>query len=675
MAITSRYVQLSNWALLEYVYESEAITTTLAKTWLIENKYINTNVFLNGNESLMVTENVLDTTSNNMTNMNIWSYNNVDAAIPIINNDSNLILSQTALGAPDVQYDTVKIHLIAGFNFDLLDGFILKISVEEKSGRFVDLTNYTFLKGQDKHINFNSSPIILGDRIYDRYVDVKIPSLKWIQETAADANSFSKIYTSDSFGFVYNPLINATLFEIKKSKNIAGGNVEFETSNEYPVSFLPQDTYSSFTAVIEEPTNADYFELYGLWEGQFMEDYIADLNSVGGNWSLIHSYTINEQIGPDIIKTADVTQFQNDNFDQPLLVRPVILNSAIAFSFSIDYTLRLYNSNDGTQIIRKSSITSYEPKKYGKQLEKINVNREFTPTKIYNKIAGSGDINLSSDLFQQNLLGSQPQLVEKYIPTYYSHDSISVSVKENEAGNFGSVIYGQSKAWILLNEFDNILRFKLYEKDNAGATQELELPGTSDIKIAFTLKDENKVYISRNTETSLDITSGEIEFKIPSKTAKSILSNSNKSFYIISSTIGSNETVLYQGWYDSIENSASVNAALIGADDADITSKLDHLNELRKKTEVEERRLVELRNTSITVKPSKPKLNLNRKTQVNTSKIMAGYIDTLNNDDGAIIREIPGVTLDLSSDIVTDVTPEDYVPPYTAGGFHPDIDP
>jgi tetratricopeptide (TPR) repeat protein len=55
---------------------------------------------------------------------------------------------------------------------------------------------------------------------------------------------------------------------------------------------------------------------------------------------------------------------QTSNYDDPILFRPIILNSANAVSFSIDYTLRIYNRSDGTQIIKKARITSFDVKKY-----------------------------------------------------------------------------------------------------------------------------------------------------------------------------------------------------------------------------------------------------------------------------------------------------------------------
>jgi hypothetical protein len=60
MPSTSTYVQLSNYALVEYVYESEIITTTSARTLRLRNGYTSQYQFLNSSTAVNITGNVLD---------------------------------------------------------------------------------------------------------------------------------------------------------------------------------------------------------------------------------------------------------------------------------------------------------------------------------------------------------------------------------------------------------------------------------------------------------------------------------------------------------------------------------------------------------------------------------------------------------------------------------------
>ena len=85
---------------------------------------------------------------------------------------------------------------------------------------------------------------------------------------------------------------------------------------------------------------------------------------------------------------------QTNDFDNPILFRPIIMNSAIAASFSINYVLRLYNRADNTQIIKNAKITSFDVNKYGKRLMKINLGTVPTVANVYNKIAANDGSNI-----------------------------------------------------------------------------------------------------------------------------------------------------------------------------------------------------------------------------------------------------------------------------------------
>ena len=101
-----------------------------------------------------------------------------------------------------------------------------------------------------------------------------------------------------------------------------------------------------------------------------------NLNSAGGDNIIINDIDIYEQQSTNFIKTFSFTQIQSSGFDKPLEFRPLLKYADSDVSFSIDYTLRILNQNNGFQIVKKASTTSYNVKK---SAEKFKILFHFPP--------------------------------------------------------------------------------------------------------------------------------------------------------------------------------------------------------------------------------------------------------------------------------------------------------
>ena len=117
-------------------------------------------------------------------NFSRWAYLSLNSAVPIINTDTNLILEDltASITASTIVYDKMRIHLLSGYDFGNLEGFILDVQWKEwsqysSSSVTMHPASYVYLKSELEKINFSTSPLFLGDRLYDRYIDVLIPSL------------------------------------------------------------------------------------------------------------------------------------------------------------------------------------------------------------------------------------------------------------------------------------------------------------------------------------------------------------------------------------------------------------------------------------------------------------------------------------------------------------------
>jgi len=571
MAGTSAYIQISQYALLEYQYTSELIPLTTspgsAGALRMENKYMGTYQFLNTSQSVDITGNVLDRSAGRKgNNTNRWSYFDIDTAVPVYQTNSNFVLTtQTGnLSSLSGRYDLVRLHILSGFDFPGLDGLILQVqwkqwSLNSSEGNTLfDACNQVYLKGQEQ-INFNATPLFLGDRLYDRYIDVKIPALYdvnqdfWNSPTAANTIGFN--YTFNNVGFLQNSQVLFNLYEIDSSETL-NGNLELITGNSFKAAVNPADNYSQLGLVIQENAENDYIEYYPTWNGSFLETYINDLNSVGGDWVVINQLDVYEQVGTSSLRTANMTMLQDTNFDQPSIYRPVILNSSLAFSYTIDYTMRFFNRVDNSEIIRKSSYTSTDVKKYGRQLDKINVLQGFAPVKVYNKIVQMQQ----SDTEKLSGLTIPKQVITQKIvtPVFYEFNNVSVDSTTELSAVLGETVYPQGTNTIYLSKFDNLVKFKIFTL-SADKKQNVSLDMTSfigNVVLSFNTIDNNRLSVPAYIDINLaDPSMGEVSFRIDSSTSIKILSSPQKEYFIVNQT--NPETVIYSGKFDSIENRIS----------------------------------------------------------------------------------------------------------------------
>jgi hypothetical protein len=561
---TSAYIQVSRYALLEYQYNSELIPVSAspgsAGAIRLENKYLNTYQFLNNNQSVNLTGNVLDRSAARMGDVtNKWAYFDIDTAVPIYLTNSNFVVTdQTAnLVSLAGRYDNARLHILSGFDFPGLDGVILQIQWKEwkldsaVGNRVFDACNHVYLRDQPQ-IQFNTTPLFLGDRLYDRYIEVKVPSLYdvnqdfWNSPTATNTIGYN--YTFNNVGFLQNSQIYANLYEIDSSE-VLNGNLYLYTGNSYKTAFNPADNYSQLGLVIQENSEYDYIEYYPTWNGAFLETYINDLNSVGGDWVVINQIELYEQVGTGLRKTANMTMLQDSNFDQPGIYRPVILNSSIAFSYTIDYTMRFFNRVNNTEIIRKSSYTSTDVKKYGKQLDKINVLQGFTPVKAYNRI-----VKMEQDQAEKFLDSPKEVITQKIVtPVYYDKNMISVDSTSNLSATLGESVWPQGTNTIFLSAFDNMIKFKLFTK-SVDKNQNVSLDLSSfinNVAISFDTTDTNRLYIPAYIDINLaNPAMGEVAFKIDPDSAVKILASTSKNYFIVNRT--NPETIIYTGKFRDI---------------------------------------------------------------------------------------------------------------------------
>jgi sRNA-binding regulator protein Hfq len=443
---SSRFLQISDQILVEYIYTDQASPDVFpTDTYPIELMADghNKGMYLFNTEAV-ATEmgNYRDISAASVKeNDTEYAYLNTDVGVPYNDYDPELTdsvnLLQTFLPILDVEYDKVKIHFIAGFNFEgQYDGIIFDIQAIRRDSVYINMASINFLR-TDTPV-FNPDPLLLADKLYASYIEFRVPSLYWMLNTfnVNDPNCLGYKFTEGQ-GFLSSTPINIKARGIYLTTNENGYDIySVKDINEAKIN--SRDIYDNFYAEVKEADDGDYFELSGQVVGSTFENFIATLNSTGGNYVVFHQITVSEQIGLSFVMTSEQMFTQTANFDEAVLFRPIILNSAIAVSFAINYTLRLYNKNDNTQIIKKARLVSNDPKKYGKRIMKINLGTVPTIAKVYNELPNDTGSQIVISNSSTNDADTSNKITEKlvvrtrYVTSFQDRRNIKASISPTQ---------------------------------------------------------------------------------------------------------------------------------------------------------------------------------------------------------------------------------------------------
>jgi len=390
---SSRFIQISEQILIEYVYTSQATPTTFnTATYPIElMRDANTKgtYFFNTDTVSATMGNYRDISAVS-NNANKTQYVSLDTDIGVPYNDfspeltDSANLLQTFSPQLDVAYDKIRIHFISGFSFEGYDGIVFEALAPRRDGVMLNLASINFLKLDTP--TFNPEPLLIADKLYATYIEWRVPALFFMNNLfdAADPNGVAYKITEGK-GFLGTPAITLK----------ASGIFQTITENAYSfyemqeinsVSILNRDIYDNLYAEVKQSDAGDYFELSGQVTGSTFSNFIAQLNSSGGNYVVFHEISVTEQVGQVFSQTSFQVISQDSLYDDPVLFRPIIKNANSAVSFSISYVLRLYNRADATQIIKNAKLTSFEAQKYGPQMVQINLGVVPTVANVYNQI-------------------------------------------------------------------------------------------------------------------------------------------------------------------------------------------------------------------------------------------------------------------------------------------------
>ena len=328
--------RLSNELLLEYNYTNEVKTLVESPIYILNNSNNNSNYFLNDDTQELITKNVRDQSAV-IISTGEYAFLNVDLPIPYNDFDSTLTntnnLSQTITNG-SLTYDTIKIHILSGYNFEFSEGFILEAKFIDPFNKQHYLLSFVFDKSSSI-FDINPVPVRAEERVYNRFIEIKIPSLKNIIDSFSlnsnDNQNLANVLT-DQKGITYQQNLNFNYININKVED-RGGYRYYKVTPENELSIPLEPSFGNLVANIEESSNGDFYQLSAKYDGESVENLLLELNSGSdADWILLHGIDIIEQIvDTGFVLTQSMNLTQVENFEQPIYFRPIILNSEWLF--------------------------------------------------------------------------------------------------------------------------------------------------------------------------------------------------------------------------------------------------------------------------------------------------------------------------------------------------------
>lgn len=570
---TSKFVQLTPYLVMEYMYadqpnpETYFVNTGFPAVGF--NKLVN-GVFedengqpsndiqiMNLDQDQSVTQN---TRNNSVVRTNQNTFVTLDPSLIVPYNDFNSNLTDTAnlqITFPSniqVIYDSIRYHILAGYNLDNVDGLVLQVQYPDVDSSFVTFSQIKLSKGSSQTYTLNPNPVTIGSSIYDKYYEVKVPSLvdmnnKYAVATAPNKpNTLAGLTSKSGRGYQTAAPIRINAYEILSTTTTSGYDT-YGVDLLASLSLESTDPFKNIGAYIAPSDQGDYFEYFATDNGGFPEDFILFQNSIGNSYYLNHSIETLEQVGGALLNTSNFSNLQTTAYDVPNLLRPIVRYPQVASSFTLRYTMTLVNNKDQSRLIRIATYTSTDVSRYGANIQPLQLQVLPQQQKIYNKVAGGVNISVPAN---KNV----PKQITKFSNVFIDRTLVNTTLtnlivngttltedNSNETTETAAVSYGVGKAYITVSPFDNYYKFTFFQKANDGTIRNIDLSSSGEYSMVFINNQNRKVSAPSIVDNNIaKPANGELAFKVDETLSTQILQFTNKKFYISNRPIVESET-------------------------------------------------------------------------------------------------------------------------------------
>ena len=593
MSARTRYLQLSDTTMMEYVVNETTydkadsyIHTVLAdghhaifSTVEKEVVKIGTEYVKRDNADIITLNNILhmaipaDEKSSNLFYFINNDYSLVDENVYTELNSDNIIVKEygkycklnttgTSLSSDNSEekfeifntseslgFDVIKLYFVSGYDFSDIFAGLLRLSVPRNDGKFLDLCNFIYTKGiVHKYIKFMTKPIIFGNFIYDKYIEIAVPSVKNFYKVPYNDKTLGDILLGDNGNNAYEPNVRILFSYIDEDDkkisdiNVYDRNILLETYKNVKCIFSKTNSISGIIPTqnltsdnlgvyIAESPDYPYLEFYGTWKGEpLTNDIVNKFNisiklydrayvrkeatyevskdyEVGSNlnqWVVIHEIT-SELIDTNlnIVKTETYSMSQiflpTDTDTPRFYYRPILFDdqslSLEGLTLHIKYLMRFINVEDGIQFLKQGSLSLTDLNKYNIRLAKLNFNT--TPYKVFNKIVENKQTLA--------LTNTSNKLKSKYVKVFYDSTQITLDVN-GEA-------YGNNTYTLALSRSPKNYKFTFKQRDFNNNLKYFDL---SDAYYKLYVKESNgnEIVVEPTYSNNMNIGLGELEFNL-----------------------------------------------------------------------------------------------------------------------------------------------------------------
>ncbi len=557
---TSKFVQLTPYLVMEYMYADNPNPETyfvnsgspaVGFDKLINDVLLDSNSEPSGSVQIFNQDQDSAITNNTRSNSVVQTTQNnfitLDPNLVLPYNDFNTNLTDTAnlpIVFPSnisVVYDSIRYHILAGYNLDNTDGLIMQVQYPDVDGSLVTFSQTKISKGSSQNYILNPNPVTIGSNMFDKYVEVKIPSLfdmnnKYGAATAPNkTNTLAGKTSKSGNGFLIAAPIRITAHQIINTTS-TNGYATYGTQILAALSLESTDPFQNIGAYIAPADTGDFFEYFATDNGGFPEDFILFQNSIGNSYYLQHSIEVLEQVGAALLNTSNFNTIQTTAYDVPNLFRPIVRYPQVAVSFTLRYTMTLVNNKDQSRLIRISTYTSNDVGRYGADIQPLQLSVLPQQQKIYNKVAGATNISVGNS-------GLTPQQVVKYSNVFVDRTLVNTSltnlavngttITQQAVDQSTQISYGMGQAYITLTPFDNYYKFTFFQKASDGTTKTIDLTSSGTFSMVFIDNSNKKFSAPSITDNNLAKPAlGELAFKVDEDLSTQILQFTNRRFYI-----------------------------------------------------------------------------------------------------------------------------------------------
>ena len=486
---TTRYYQLTSDILLEYNYaaenggESNIEANELGKVSIIDNPSINTQFHLinknYGNINLSESNFVVPS---NKSQTSFVKLQHVSGLNTIFSSPDTTVISvkdfeyKTPNDSYTLSFDRLRFHFTSKNYMGDYDGLIFQAYVYDTQKN--KKCFMSFLLSKTDNISLNENVMLINQRLYTTYIDVKIPSIyKILKSYEGKYNNNDIVYDelkkqlniSDNnlnpIRLMVNTPININLFGVKHEINKNGFSY-YLTENVKNISIPSKDSYENLYVDIFEANDGDYFNIQiKMSDGTSFSDFIYNMDEHPETYVILHELKLTEHyvntftntINSEVTHTQQyvinsVSSYTDEHeqvhtimnekaLDEPMTFRPICKYGSRCFKFTIEDTLKILNTKDNTTIVKTGTYTYNYPSRYGKKMQQINLTEVPSIINVYNKRTDS-DIDTDTTAIRITNGGGTNTKIETQthnIVSFIESTNIVVSVQQIPASLVESI--------------------------------------------------------------------------------------------------------------------------------------------------------------------------------------------------------------------------------------------